>query len=51
MYIKLIKFTSGGTPADLFTASMALKPFSSIYLYAYVQTFMGLKPGIECAVQ
>ena len=44
------QITSGATPADLFIASMAAKPFWSTYLHTWIQALVGLEPGIECLI-
>ena len=43
---KLLKFTSGVTPANLMVASMAAKPF---HLCTCIQALVGLESRIKCA--
>ena len=45
-----LRFTSGGTPADLLMGSMAAEPL--IHIRAHIKkALVRLEPGIKCAVQ
>ena len=47
-YNGFLWFTSGATPADLLTASIAVEPFWLLYLCTYIQVLAGVES--ECRI-